>query len=94
MIDVNEILTERQSQYGSFENVALYTELVNKVLSNNKEQRTDVMNMAIYMIASKLARIASGDPTHKDSWVDIAGYAQLVVNTLEESGLDDVHESI
>lgn len=94
MIDVNEILTERQSQYGSFENVALYTELVNKVLSNNKEQRTDVMNMAIYMIASKLARIASGDPTHKDSWVDIAGYAQLVINTLEEPGLDDVHESI
>lgn len=94
MIDVNEILTERQSQYGSFENVALYTELVNKVLSNNMEQRTDAMNMAIYMIASKLARIASGDPTHKDSWVDIAGYAQLVVNTLEESGLDDVHESI
>lgn len=94
MTDVNEILTERQSQYGSFENVALYTELVNKVLSNNKEQRTDVMNMAIYMIASKLARIASGDPTHKDSWVDIAGYAQLVVNTLEEPGLDDVHESI
>lgn len=94
MIDVNEILTERQSQYGSFENVALYTELVNKVLSNNMEQRTDAMNMAIYMIASKLARIASGDPTHKDSWLDIAGYAQLVVNTLEESGLDDVHESI
>lgn len=94
MTDVNEILDKRKSQYGSFENVALYTEVVNKVLSNNKELRTDVMNMAIYMIASKLARIASGDPTHKDSWVDIAGYAQLVVNSLEESGSNNVLESL
>lgn len=89
MTDVHEILDERQNQYGSFENVALYTELVNKVLSNNTENRTDAMNMAIYMIASKLARIASGNPNHKDSWVDIAGYAQLIVNILES---DDVHE--
>lgn len=89
MTDVHEILDERQNQYGSFENVALYTELVNKVLSNNAENRTDAMNMAIYMIASKLARIASGNPNHKDSWVDIAGYAQLIVNILES---EDVHE--
>lgn len=89
MTDVHEILDERQNQYGSFENVALYTELVNKVLSNNAENRTDAMNMAIYMIASKLARIASGNPNHKDSWVDIAGYAQLIVNILESN---DVHE--
>lgn len=89
MTDVHEILDERQNQYGSFENVALYTEVVNKVLSNNTENRTDAMNMAIYMIASKLARIASGNPNHKDSWVDIAGYAQLIVNILESN---DVHE--
>lgn len=89
MTDVHEILDERQNQYGSFENVALYTELVNKVLSNNAENRTDAMNMAIYMIASKLARIASGNPNHKDSWVDIAGYAQLIVYILESN---DVHE--
>lgn len=89
MTDVHEILDERQNQYGSFENVALYTEVVNKVLSNNTENRTDAMNMAIYMIASKLARIASGNPNHKDSWVDIAGYAQLIVNILES---EDVHE--
>lgn len=89
MTDVHEILDERRNQYGSFENVALYTEHVNKVLSNNAENRTDAMNMAIYMIASKLARIASGNPNHKDSWVDIAGYAQLIVNILES---EDVHE--
>lgn len=51
------------------------------------------MNMAIYMIASKLARIASGNPSLKDNWVDIAGYAQLVIKNLEESGSDNVHES-
>ena len=36
------------------------------------------------MIFHKLARIANGDPTYIDSWTDIAGYAQLVVDDLNE----------
>jgi hypothetical protein len=38
---------------------------------------------ACEMIAHKLGRIVNGDPNYADSWVDIAGYAQLVVNELE-----------
>ena len=32
---------------------------------------------ALDMIASKIARILSGDATHVDHWVDIGGYAEL-----------------
>lgn len=36
------------------------------------------------MILNKLIRIL-GTPNKLDSWVDIAGYAQLVVNDIEKS---------
>ena len=39
---------------------------------------------ALEMIASKIARALSGDSNHLDNWVDIAGYAQLVVQKLEK----------
>ena len=34
------------------------------------------------MIAHKIGRILNGDPNYDDSWRDIVGYAQLVVNRL------------
>jgi len=39
---------------------------------------------ALDMICSKISRIVNGDPDYDDSWVDIAGYAQLIVNRLRE----------
>ena len=44
---------------------------------------TKPMIEALDLICNKLGRIANGDPTYDDSWRDIAGYAQLVVNELE-----------
>ena len=38
---------------------------------------------ALDMIAHKLGRIINGNPYYVDSWVDIVGYAQLIVNELE-----------
>lgn len=37
---------------------------------------------ALAMVAHKISRIMCGDPDYDDSWVDIAGYAQNVVNRL------------
>jgi hypothetical protein len=39
---------------------------------------------ALEMIAHKIARIVNGDPNYADSWLDIAGYAQLVADRLNE----------
>lgn len=43
---------------------------------------TPTMRESLDMIATKIGRILSGNPSHIDSWQDIAGYAQLVVNKL------------
>jgi hypothetical protein len=35
------------------------------------------------MIAHKISRIVNGDANYMDSWIDIVGYAQLVIDKLQ-----------
>ena len=35
------------------------------------------------MILSKISRLVTGDPAHKDSWHDIQGYAKLAEDRLD-----------
>ena len=83
---IEATLAERQAQYGCFEDVAFVTENIMAVLS---EVRTNGLNdlphthrMALYMIASKMARIVNGDFNHKDLWHDIGGYSKLIEDLL------------
>ena len=81
---VRQTLNQRQSQYGSFEDVAMITEqMVDIMRKGYYENLAYNQKMALYMICSKMARIVNGDPNHKDSWHDIAGYATLIDNELE-----------
>lgn len=81
---IKETLNQRQSQYGSFEDVAMITEqMVDVMRKGYYENLAYNQKMALYMICSKMARIVNGDPNHKDSWHDIAGYATLIDNELE-----------
>lgn len=78
---VRQTLNERQSQYGSFKDVADTTQKLMDQFALGR--MSNVQREALHMICSKLARIANGDPNHVDSWHDIAGYATLVVDDLE-----------
>lgn len=80
---VDATLAERQSTYGNFEDVAFVTENIMAVLgrvrgANGLQDLPNTHRMALYMIASKMARIVNGDFNHLDSWHDIGGYAKLV----------------
>ena len=77
---IADTLNERQSTYGSFEDVANTTQYLLQMLST--DAMSDVQLEALHMICSKLARIAHGDPNYKDNWHDIAGYATLVERSL------------
>jgi hypothetical protein len=80
--NVDATLAERQSQYGCFEDVAFVTENIMttlaKVRSNGLQDLPHTHRMALYMIASKMARIVNGDFNHLDSWHDIGGYSKLI----------------
>lgn len=91
MTDITSVLTERGLRYGKFREQARYSQLMKdafvaymgypKYDSLDSDQKE-----ALAMIFHKLARIANGDPHYADSWVDIAGYAQLVADRL--NGID------
>ena len=85
MTELNKILSERGDRYGSFADVAKTTMAIQCAMQGNVMR--DYQEAALQMIASKLARIAHGDPDYIDNWVDIAGYAQLVANELEAERL-------
>ena len=81
---IKETLNQRQSQYGSFEDVAQTTEQLFQVIKGGASfvDFTESQRMALYMIFSKVARLSNGDCNHKDSWHDIAGYAILIDEVL------------
>ena len=82
--DVDAILNERAATYGSFEDVAGFAqEMKNAIRMCNNSELDDDQIEALDMIASKIARIVNGNPNHRDSWLDIAGYATLVADRLQ-----------
>ena len=81
---LDAVLNERGSRYGSFVKHAFITQRLKAVMSDtdNWIALNDDMIEALEMIAHKIGRILNGDPAYADSWVDIAGYAQLVADRL------------
>ena len=83
-----ETLKERGNRYGEFRDHARLSQSLKISLNfhineyGQPEAFTDIMAEAVEMICHKLARIANGDPAYIDSWADICGYSQLVVDEL------------
>ena len=87
MEQVNDILEQRGSRYGDFKTHADITQtfkaVANTYLLSLNKRLNPSQHESLDMIFHKIGRIINGDPNYADSWVDIAGYAQLVVNQLE-----------
>jgi transposase len=85
--DVDVILDERATTYGSFVGVAEIAQEIKATIRIGETNRSVELPVdqseALDMIASKIARILSGDSNHIDSWIDIAGYATLVADRLQ-----------
>ena len=86
MADIKETLNERGKRYGSFKGHAEVSQRLKIVIFEELEKRekflSDVQQEAVDMILHKLARIVNGDANYIDSWRDIVGYTQLVVDEL------------
>lgn len=81
---IESILSERQSQYGNYSDVARITQEIKKSLLSGASYSdlSDEQKLSLDMIANKMARAVNGDVTHVDNWQDICGYSQLVVDSL------------
>ena len=86
--EIDAILAERGSNYGEFEQHARITQAMKdamRVESLGKyDSLPDVVKEALEMICHKIGRIVNGNPYYEDSYVDIIGYTQLVLDELRE----------
>lgn len=88
MQDISAILAERGSRYGRFDAHALVTQRLKQALSSgaNWDFLEPDAKEALEMIVHKMGRVLNGDPDYDDSWKDIAGYAQLIVDRINRTG--------
>lgn len=85
MSDIEQTLKERGARYGSFfSNAAIAQRLKADMHVAGWFTLAVDQQEALEVIASKISRILTGDPNYADSWHDIAGYAMLVENRLNE----------
>jgi len=91
---VEDVLKERGTRYGAFINQAGIAQGLHQVIEFGMQVTgktrfdfyVDELE-AINMIVNKLARIINGDPHYSDSWRDIAGYATLVADRLDNDNI-------
>lgn len=84
-MSLHALLSSRDGLYGAFVCQSKTAQALKHVLFARRAQVDLEADQAeaLSMICVKLSRIVNGDPNYVDSWVDIAGYAQLIVNRLQ-----------
>ena len=87
MLDIAEVLNERQKTHGDFKDVADIGACLKGVMRTSKNWREERLHSSVMegldMIQHKIARILSGNPCEADHWRDIAGYAECVLRVLK-----------
>jgi hypothetical protein len=84
---ITPVLEQRGKRYGDWDVQAKFSQRLKDVLRSGPNW-SGLYGMAseqceaLDMICVKISRILCGDPDHKDSWVDIEGYARLVSRRL------------
>lgn len=86
-IDINTVLEQRGKRYGIFADHARITQALKRTMRESApeawEKLPDDAKESLEMLAHKIGRILNGDPRYADSWVDVAGYTQLVATRLQ-----------
>lgn len=79
-----EVTAERQTTHGPYDDTARISQLLKAVLhaSPNWHKLTPAQMESLEMLCTKQARLLSGNPNDPDHWLDIAGYATLIVERL------------
>ena len=88
MEDIKKILARRQATHGNFRTHSAVSQNLKWCLMHHSgwPKLEQLQREALEMICHKIARIMAGDPKHIDHWLDIAGYATLVVEALSKKG--------
>ncbi|XWY20082.1 DUF6378 domain-containing protein [Bisgaard Taxon 45] len=83
--EIKKVLNDRQNTHGSFRMNATITQSMERYLKigDSYQSWSPGQKEAAHMILQKLSRAANGDPTHRDTWLDIVGYATLALESID-----------
>jgi len=81
-----QVLLERSHTHGDFAANAHFSQRLKSLVRQGPSyaRLSEVQREALDAICGKLARAISGSTLEIDHWVDIAGYAELVAQSLQE----------
>jgi methyl coenzyme M reductase alpha subunit len=84
-VSIGNVLDARKG-YGDYEKNAVIMQGMKDAMRSHDEwdMLDDPTKEALEMIVHKVGRIVGGDPYYVDSWVDIQGYAQLIINKINK----------
>lgn len=84
------LLNERGRTHGAYNDTARIAQELKRILRKSPDYATlpDVQRESLDMICTKIARVLCGDYACEDHWKDIAGYATLVIQLVEEGKID------
>jgi len=85
---ISALLAERQRTHGDFFTTSLIEQGIIEMMRLGAGQRwidlPPTVRSALIHIATKMARIVSGDEQEPEHWKDIQGYAELVCRRIAE----------
>lgn len=94
MKNVEEVLEERGKTYGSYlDNAlafkALHDTMRSRLISNPSYQNAGrekqaIIDHTVAVVCMKMGRLATGDVMHLDNLTDIAGYAKITIDALQQ----------
>ena len=89
MTHIDGILKERGQNYGNYFDHATLTQNIKRAMrsTNQFDLLDDDMQETCDMLAHKLGRIINGDKYYLDSWDDMIGYVQLIIDRIREGKL-------
>jgi len=92
--NIDNILSARETTHGCYVEQSTASQTLKRLCeqARNWDQMPCYMRESVHLIQQKVARIICGDPWEKDHWVDIMGYAALVLrelDRLQEEGRND-----
>ena len=83
-MSAEDLIAERRKTHGDFSRTADTADTLVAFLRNRAQHASADQRHALDMIAVKIARILHGDPDCDDHWRDIAGYATLVADRIDQ----------
>jgi len=88
-MSIKDTLHDRGASYGDFKTHAKISQafklLLEELCTETEKVLPDYQQEAIQMVFHKLGRVVNGDHMYIDSWRDMVGYLQLVVDIMEQT---------